>query len=249
MAWNAEQYESGYSFVWNYGKDLVRLLAPQQGERILDVGCGTGQLTAEIAAAGADMTGIDSSAAMVEQARRNAPSLRFEVRDVCALPYRDEFDAVFSNAVLHWVTRAEEACAAMARSLKPGGRLVVELGGKENVRELLAASDKALRKLGVADPERYHPWFYPSVAEYATILERAGLEVTFGGLFDRPTPLERGLAAWYEMFGGKLVEPLSVSQLPQYYRLVEEFASDKLRVENGWIADYRRLRMVAYKRV
>jgi len=247
MAWNAEQYEAGYSFVWQYGRDLVALLAPRAGERILDVGCGTGQLTAEIAASGAVVTGIDSSAAMVEQARRNAPGLGFEVQDVCRLPYREEFDAVFSNAVLHWVPRAEEAAAAMARALKPGGRLVVELGGRGNVRELMAASDRALRDLGVANPERYHPWFYPSVGEYAAILERNGLEVRFAALFERPTPLEKGLIAWYEMFGGRLVEGLVPDRLPEYYRLVEQFASEKLKGQNGWVADYRRLRVVAIR--
>ncbi|SPE40668.1 Methyltransferase type 11 [Candidatus Sulfopaludibacter sp. SbA3] len=247
MAWNAAQYEAGYSFVWQYGRDLLGLLAPRAGERILDVGCGTGQLTAEIAAAGAVVTGIDSSEAMVEQARRNAPGLDFEVHDVCRLPYREEFDAVFSNAVLHWVPQAEEAAAAMARSLKPGGRLVVELGGRGNVRALVSASDRALRELGVADPERYHPWYYPSVSEYTSILERSGLEVTFAALFDRPTPLDHGLAGWYEMFGKRLVEGLSPEQLPEYYRLVERFASEKLRSEKGWVADYRRLRVVAIR--
>ena len=245
MAWDAEKYEAGYSFVWEHGRDLLGLLAPRAGERILDVGCGTGQLTAQIAESGALVTGIDSSATMIQQARRNAPGLRFEVRNVCQLPYREEFDAVFSNAVLHWVRQANEAAAAMARALNPGGRLVVEFGGHGNVRELMAASDRALAELGVADPSRYHPWFYPSVGEYAAILERNGLEVTFAALFDRPTPLEKGLIGWYQMFGQKLVEGLSAERLPEYYRLVEQFASEKLRGESGWVADYRRLRMVA----
>jgi trans-aconitate methyltransferase len=237
MAWNAEQYQAGYSFVWQYGRDLLGLLAPQPGERILDAGCGTGQLTAEIAAAGAEVTGIDSSDAMIEQARRNAPTLRFELRDIRRLPYHAEFDAVFSNAVLHWVREADEAAESMARALKPGGRVVIEMGGRGNVRALLDASDRALRELGVPDPERYHPWFYPGVAEYAAILERHGLEVTFAALFDRPTPLPEGIRAWYEMFGQKLVEPLASGQLPEYYRLVEQSA--------GPAADYRRLRIVA----
>jgi len=237
MAWNAEQYQAGCSFVWQYGRDLLGLLAPQPGERILDAGCGTGQLTSEIAASGAEVTGIDSSAAMLEQARRNAPAVRFEVADIRHLPYRAEFDAVFSNAVLHWVPEADEAAESFARALKPGGRLVIEMGGRGNVRELLAASDRALRALGVPDPERYHPWFYPGIPEYAAILERHGLEVTFAALFDRPTPLPSGIRAWFEMFGQKLVEALPPAQLPEYYRLVEQSAGPE--------ADYRRLRIVA----
>ncbi|HWC98499.1 MAG TPA: methyltransferase domain-containing protein [Candidatus Sulfopaludibacter sp.] len=241
MAWNAQQYEAGYSFVWQYGRDLLQLLGARPGERILDVGCGTGQLAAEIAAAGAEVVAIDSSPAMVEQARRNAPALRFEVQDVCDLPYRAEFDAVFSNAVLHWVRRAEDAAASMARALKPGGRLVMEMGGRGNVRQVLEASDRALRELGVEQPEQYHPWFYPSIAEYAAILEGCGLEVQFAVLFDRPTPLEHGLKGWFEMFGGKLVEGLDAGQLPEYYRLVEQYGP----VDQ---ADYRRLRIVAVRR-
>ncbi len=237
MSWNAQQYEAGYSFVWQYGRDLLGLLAPKQGEQILDVGCGTGQLSAEIASSGARVTGIDSSPDMIEQARRNVPDLTFEVHDVCDLPYDGEFDAVFSNAALHWVKPARQAAASMARALKPGGRLVVEMGGHGNVRGMIAASDLALRQLGVSDPERYHPWFYPSVGEYASILEGVGLEVNFASLFDRPTPLPDGVAGWYRMFGRKLVEPLDPRLLPEYFQIVEQHA--------GPVADYRRLRITA----
>src|SRR5438105_939537 len=120
-AWNPSLYESSHSFVWEYGRDLLGLLDPKPGERILDIGCGTGRLTTEIAAAGAQAVGIDSSAAMIEQASANFAGLRFEVQDVCALSFREEFDAVFSNAALHWVLRAEDAVRAMAAALKPGG--------------------------------------------------------------------------------------------------------------------------------
>ena len=237
MAWNAQQYQEGYSFVWQYGRDLMGLLAPQKGERILDVGCGTGQLTAEIAAAGAEVTGVDSSEQMLEEARRNAPFVHFELVDVTHMPYRAEFDAVFSNAVLHWVRQADEAAECMARALKPGGRLVLEMGGRGNTRKMMAASDRALRELGVEHPETYHPWFYPSVAEYATILERHGLEVQFATLFDRPTELPQGAAEWFRMFGKKLVEGLDSAQVPEYYKLAGEYAPK--------VADYRRLRVVA----
>ena len=247
MPWNATQYQSGYSFVWEYGRDLVPLLDPQPGERILDAGCGTGQLTAQIAAAGAEVVGIDSSPAMIEQARRNVPGLRFEVHDLCDLPFEAEFDAVFSNAVLHWVRRAEDAAASMARALKPGGRLVLEMGGKGNVRAVLGASDRALRDLGISDPERYHPWFYPSIAEYSAILERCGLEVRSAALFDRPTPLQDGLAGFIDMFGAKLLEPLPAGRRPEYYRLLEQYAPGILKSDSGWVADYRRLRVLAWK--
>src|SRR5579883_3521506 len=154
-SWNASLYQARHSFVFEFGKDVLGLLDPQPGERILDVGCGTGQLTAEIARAGAEPFGIDSSAGMIAEARGNFPEIRFEVQDVCEMPFENQFDAVFSNAVLHWVKRAEDAAAAIARALKPGGRFVAEFGGHGNIRRLLDASDRALRALGVQDPESF----------------------------------------------------------------------------------------------
>jgi trans-aconitate methyltransferase len=250
QSWNADLYQSKHSFVFEFGRDVLTLLDPQPGERILDVGCGTGQLTAEIARAGATPTGIDSSPDMIEQARGNFPDIRFEVHDVCDLPFQSEFDAVFSNAVLHWVKRAEEAVAAIAAALKPGGRFVAEMGGRGNTRAFMAANDRALRALGVDLPERYHPWYYPGIAEYAGILERHGMEVTFATLFDRPTLLEGGddgLLTWLRMFGSRLVQPLDAAQIPEYHRLTREYAAPELRKQDAWVMDYRRLRIAARK--
>lgn len=249
QSWNAGLYQSHCSFVWELGRDLLALLAPQAGERVLDAGCGTGQLTGEIARAGAEVTGIDNSPAMVAQARENFPGIRFAVQDVCSLPFEGQFDAVFSNAVLHWVTQADEAAAAIARALKPGGRFVAEMGGHGNIRALMDASDCALEALGVREPERLHPWFYPTIGEYSSLLERHGFEVTFATLFDRPTPLagaDDAIPEWLRMFGSRLAEPLAPGQLPEYYRLTREFAAPALRRENGWFADYRRLRIAAH---
>ena len=245
--WNPDLYQSSHSFVWEYGRDLIGLLAPQSGERILDVGCGTGQLTAEIARAGASVTGIDQSAAMIAQARSNFPDLRFDVQDVCSLPFDEEFDAVFSNAALHWVVRADAAAAAMAGALKPGGRLVVEFGGRGNTRALLEALQLALQSRLGAEPERVNPWYFPSVGEYAALLERQALEVTFAVLFDRRTSLEggsQGLAKWFAMFGAPLTEEL---RQPEFVRLVEQFAAPSLLRDGVWSVDYRRLRVVARK--
>jgi trans-aconitate 2-methyltransferase len=217
------------------------LLAPQPGEHILDVGCGTGQLTAEIARAGAYVVGIDQSDAMVEQARANFPALRFEQADVRSLTFHSEFDAVFSNAVLHWVKEAGEAAAAMNRALKPGGRLVVEFGGRRNTQALLEAVFAAQDSLGLP---RFHPWYYPGIAEFSAVLERHGFEVLYASLFDRPIALEggeSGLAKWLEMFG-KPFQPE-----PGFVRLVEEHARPKLYRDGGWIMDYRRLRMMAVR--
>lgn len=248
QSWNADLYQSKCSFVWEFGRDLLALLDPRPGERILDAGCGTGQLTGEIARSDAEVTGVDNSPAMIAQARDNFPGIRFEVQDLCALPFKAEFDAVFSNAVLHWVTRSDEAAESIARALKPGGRFVAEMGGYGNIRALMGASDRALGALGVAEPERFHPWFYPTIGEYSSLLERHGFEVALAALFDRPTLLKGGEEAipeWLRMFGERLAQSLAPEQIPEYHRLTRDFAAPALRRENGWYADYRRLRIVA----
>lgn len=226
---------------------MLELLAPCPGERILDVGCGTGQLTAEIARAGAETLGIDSSPAMIEQATKNYPGLKFEVADVRALPFREEFDAVFSNAALHWVQDAEPAAAAMAAALKAGGRFVAEFGGRGNIADLVDAALRALESLGIAG---VNPWYFPSVGEYAGLLERHGLEVAYAALIDRRTPLEggpRGMADWIDMFGGPFTAKLAAAQKQEFGRRVEQLAAPKLFQNGGWSADYRRLRIAAVK--
>jgi trans-aconitate methyltransferase len=248
--WNAGLYESKHSFVWQFGRDLLQVLSPQAGERILDVGCGTGRLSAEIASSGAEVLGIDYSPTMVSQARANFPILNFETQDACTMPYHGEFHAVFSNAALHWMQPANEVAAAMSRALKPGGRLVAEFGGRGNVQVLVDAAYGALRQLGIADPERYNPWYYPSVGVYATLLERHGLEVTLAAMFDRPTPLEGGASSlqdWFTMFGARLTEGLPPARIPEFMRLAETHAAPYLFRNGQWIADYRRLRIVARK--
>lgn len=248
--WNPGLYEAKHSFVWQFGRDLLQVLAPQPGERILDVGCGTGRLTAEIASAGADVVGIDYSPTMISQARGNYPILVFETQDACHMPYSGEFDAVFSNAALHWIQPAQEAAASMARALKSGGRLVAELGGRGNVQVLVESAYRSLKQLGIPDPERYNPWYFPSVGEYATLLEGQGLEVTLVAMFDRATPLEggaTGLKDWFAMFGARLHEALAPAKLAEFFRLVESYAAPRLLRQGQWVADYRRLRIVARK--
>jgi trans-aconitate 2-methyltransferase len=249
-SWNAELYQSSHAYVWNYGRDLLALLAAKPGERILDLGCGTGQLTSEVAQCGAAMVGVDSSPEMIAGARENFPDLHFELADATALPYQGEFDAVISNAALHWIRDQRSAIASVARALKPGGRFVFEMGGHQNLRETLAAGSEALRSLGVQDPERLIPWFFPSVGEYAPLLEEAGLEVRVALHFARPTPLkhgEQGLARWIEMFGGFAFAAVADDQREELIRRWEGRARPKLFHDGAWTADYQRLRMVAVK--
>lgn len=248
--WNTELYQSSHAFVWQFGRDLLNMLAPQAGERILDVGCGTGQLTADIAKSEAEVVGLDQSAEMIASARKNFPELRFEVSDIATANYDKEFDAVFSNAALHWVRNQEGAVAAMARALKPGGRLVFEMGGRGNIRQVWNAAIQALTDMGVPNPEKLSPWFYPSIGEYAPMLEAHGLQVTFAVLFDRPTPLEggeRGLRTWLEMFGMFASNVLRPEQRDELMRRIEDLARPALFHDGVWTVDYKRLRMIAVK--
>ena len=247
--WNAGLYDAKHAFVWEKAKGVLELLAAKPGERILDLGCGTGALTAEIAASGAEVIGVDRSAEMIDEAHKKFPQLRFEVCDARTLPFSGEFHAIFSNAALHWIAEAERVVEGIARALQPGGRLVAEFGGKGNVRNVVAALESALLQLGVS-PHGANPWFYPSVAEYSTLLEKHGLEVREAALFERPTKLEdheRGLAAWITMFGDSFLRRVPETKRDEYLRAVEDAARANLWKTVNWELDYRRLRIAAWK--
>jgi len=248
--WDAGLYDAKHGFVSELGKGVVELLAPKGGERILDVGCGTGQLTAEIAAVGAAVVGIDSSAEMIAEARKKYPAMRFEVMDAREISFAAEFDAVFSNAALHWVKEPERVIAGVARALKQGGRFVAEFGGHGNVGRLMAAFGRASAAVGLEFSTEMSPWYYPSIKEYAGLLEKHGLEVQQAALFDRPTKLEdgeRGLRVWMEMFCGRILNHVPAEKREQWLQGVEREARPQLFQHGTWVLDYRRLRLVAVK--
>jgi trans-aconitate methyltransferase len=247
QVWDAGLYDAKHGFVWQYGASLVELLAPRPDERILDLGCGTGHLTARIAETGASVIGLDASAEMLGQARSAYPHLEFVQADARDFRFDTLFDAVFSNATLHWVSPPEAVVRCVAAALKPGGRFVAEFGGRGNVRLTVAALHSAAGRLGLA-LDGLH-WYYPSVAEYATLLEAGGLEVRFATLFDRPTPLagEAGLRDWVRMFCGGPLDTVPAGRREEFLRAVEDAARPGLFRDGGWFADYRRLRVVAVR--
>ena len=251
--WDTELYEAQHSFVWQMGRGLIDLLAVQPGERILDVGCGTGPLTAEIAALGAVTVGLDASPDMIGQARQNYPPahhprLSFTLADATRMEFDSEFEAVFSNAALHWMLDSEAVVRAIARALKPGGRLVAECGGKGNIARIEAAIAQVFRqRLGKPLPPSRT--VFHSVYSISAILERSGLEVRMASLFDRPTRLEgdRGMEQWLNQFAAYYFEGLPVEQRRQAIQQTVDELNPHLFCEGKWQADYRRLRIVAHK--
>ena len=236
--WDAGFYDQTHSYVWQYGADLLPLLNPQPGERILDAGCGTGRLTAQIAAAGAEVHGIDHSAEMIAKARAEFPALRFDVEDLTSFTVDRPFDAVFSNAVLHWVKNADAAARCLAASLRPRGRLVVEFGGLHNVASVCAAAGTP------------HPWYFPGIVEYGAVLERAGLELRQAWLFPRPTKMDdpvTGLRDWIRMFGAHWLNLVPEADRDAWFTGVESAARPSLFRDGHWYIDYWRLRLVALK--
>ena len=251
MVWEAARYQEQFSYVWRYGENLIELLAPQPGERILDLGCGTGQLTAQLAAAGATVVGLDRDANMLAEARRHSSDIEFVLADAADFSFSKPFDAVFSNAALHWMKDPAAVLACVAAALKPGGRFVAELGEKDNIAHVVAASLEALNKIGRPLSSDDYPWYFPSPGEYATLLEAAGFKVQALWRFPRPTPVDggdAGLADWLGMFGARLFAHLSAGERAAAIALVEDSLRPALYRDGAWSVDYVRLRFVAVKR-
>jgi trans-aconitate methyltransferase len=243
--WDSSLYDDRHSFVWEKAGGLVDLLDPKPGERVLDLGCGTGHLTAQIAARGADVRGLDSSVSMVAQARQNYPKLKFALADARSFVFSEPFDSVFSNAVLHWIPDAGRVIDCVARSLKPEGRFVLEMGGKGNVARIVEALESVLHESGYAPR---NPWYYPSAGEYSTLLEARGFEVEALWTIERWTKLDhpdRGLREWLEMFAGPWFESVPAQARGVLVGEIEARLRAQLWRDGAWWADYRRLRVVA----
>ncbi|MBO9733080.1 MAG: methyltransferase domain-containing protein [Chitinophaga sp.] len=246
--WNADLYKEKHAFVFEYGNSLVDAwLQPQAGETILDVGCGTGELTAQLAQQGAIVTGLDASPAMIQSARANFPEVTFVVGDATRFSLPQQFDAIFSNAALHWVREKEQAIERMYTHLKQGGRLVLEMGGKGNVQEILTALERAMSQRGYT----YEPfWYFPSPAEYTTLLEKAGFKIDRVHFFDRPSRLAdpaTGISDWLEMFGGHFFANVPEKDKAAILQQVQQELAPRLMRNGELYADYVRLRVAATK--
>lgn len=250
IVWDATLYDRQHHFVSDYGADVLQWLAPQSGEHILDVGCGTGQLAAQIAASGALVLGTDASADMVANAKATYPNLNFEVVDGVHLPYQENFDAIFSNATFHWIENQQALTEGLFKSLKPGGRLVAEFGGNRNVKSITDAIATAASQLGFSDQVVTNFWYFPSISTYTTLLESKAFEVEQVWLFDRPTKLigEAGMYIWINQFAQHAFKNLSETQAEAIKNLAVEILKPDYFINGEWIADYRRIRVKAFKR-
>ena len=248
--WNTALYDGKNAFVWKHGRGVVELLAPKPGERILDLGCGTGHLTNQIAAAGAEVIGLDKSQPMIEEARRLYPDLRFEIADATDFQFAQQFDAVFSNAAIHWMKDQRSVARCIFEALRQGGRFVAEFGGKGNIRAIRTALSDAIQAAGEEMNAEPFARYYPAIGEYATLLEAQGFRVTFATHFDRPTKLddgEKGLRNWLFTFADNVIEPLPENKREEVIAEVELKLRPLLFRDGSWFADYRRLRVVAFK--
>jgi trans-aconitate methyltransferase len=245
QTWNPETYARNARFVAELGAPVVDLLAPRPGERILDLGCGDGALTAKLAALGCDVVGVDSSAAQIEAACKLGLDAR--VISAAALRFVAEFDAVFSNAVLHWIKTPDAVIAGVWRALRTPGRFVGEMGGHGNVAKIKKALLDALARRRL-DGESASPWYYPTVEEYSTRLARAGFRVRTMQLIPRPTPLPGDVAAWLETFAESFTSLVPLSERAVFIAEVQEELRPQLcDAEGRWTADYVRLRFAADK--
>ena len=243
QTWDPVAYERNARFVADLGAPVVELLAPRPGEDVLDLGCGDGVLTERIAATGARVRGCDASVELIQAAR--ARGLSVDWVDAHALPYSAEFDAVFSNAALHWMTRPAEVIAGVRRALRPGGRFVGEFGGFGNVAAVVTALIAVLDRRGM-DGAAAKPWYNPTPEEYAALLEAHGLRVDEIRLIPRPTPLPTGMAGWLETFAEPFVRRLPEAERTAAIDEALHLLAPSLRDASGqWIADYVRLRFAA----
>lgn len=241
--WDPQTYSQNARFVSDLGEPLLNLLDARAGERILDLGCGDGALTKKIAALGAWIVGVDASAPQLEAARGRG--IDVVAMDGERLSFRRVFDAIFTNAALHWMKEPERVVEGVIGCLKPGGRFVGEFGGHGNVKTVRSALHAALRGRGI-DPWSVDPWYYPSSQEYAALLARYGFTIGYIELIPRPTPLPGDVLAWLDVFAQPFTNAIGTDARPEFLTDVRTVLEPSLRRSDGvWIVDYVRLRFKA----
>ena len=245
--WNADLYDSKHGFVAEYGRGLLEFVPKNGKQRILDLGCGTGVLTAQLAELAGSVVGVDSSEGMIERAASRYPGIRFEVCDALALPFEECFDVVFSNAVFHWIPDHDALLGQVSKALAPGGLLICEFGANGNIATIERALAAACRDFGYEYRSRFN---FPTSDRFADLLVANGFVIDEVRDYDRPTPLadgEQGLSNWMRQFFASDLESMPEAVRDKIVRKVEDATRGALWDGSEWVADYRRLRAVARK--
>jgi trans-aconitate methyltransferase len=244
-SWDPQAYAKNARFVADLGQPLLELLAPQPGELIMDLGCGDGALTEKIAAREASVLGIDASIAQARAAKDRG--LLVAVVDGHHLCFKRQFDAVFSNAALHWMKQPESVVQGVWQCLKAGGRFVGEFGGERNVQTIRSALHGALRRRGI-DPLTIDPWYYPSPNDFSKLLANSGFIVRYIEIIPRPTRLPGELLDWLEIFAQPFTSAVEKGDRPSFLDEVCGRSESALRdVDGRWTVDYVRLRFAAVR--
>lgn len=249
IKWDADKYTSDFSFVHQYGNALMELITANGHDTVLDLGCGNGALTQALHEKGYVVKGMDASKELLDIARKNYPALTFFQGDATDFVLPEPVDIVFSNAVFHWIDkeRQQDMMKCVHNALKKNGQFIFEFGGYGNNRRIHSALAVVFSEYGYS----YHmPFYFPTISEYAALLEQTGFRVTFAVLFDRLTELsgEDGMENWINMF---VKTPFSVVQSAREKEVIVSKAAavlrDKLYIDGKWYADYVRIRMKAIR--
>lgn len=246
--WNAEIYDLQHRFVSVYGQDLMNWLPITAGYSVVDLGCGTGHLSQIMENMGAKVIGIDASKQMIAMAEQNYPNIQFEVQDATEFTLTEPVDAVFSNATLHWIHNQDGVLHAVHQNLKPKGYFVFEMGAKDNVILIREAIQKVFLAENLEFEDNY--WYFPSLNEYAALLDKYGFEIKQAALFERPTQLigEQGMKNWLDQFAHFYFEDYPLAKKNELINKISDELAPVLYHDGQWTADYKRLRIQAIKK-
>lgn len=244
--WNAVLYDDKHNFVSEYGKGLLEFIPKNKNQSILDLGCGTGKLTSQLIDFAGTVIGVDSSENMIERAKKQYSNIKFMVCDAFNLPFEKQFDVVFSNAVFHWISNHNALLKQIHKVLKPNGLLICEFGANGNIATIENAFMNVCKDAGYS----YTPKFnFPIKEHFSNLLENNSFIIDKIYDYDRPTPLkdnEKGLSNWMKQFFSSDLELMSEKMQYEIIEKVEDLTRKSLWNGNKWIADYRRLRVVAH---
>lgn len=246
IKWDSKNYASNFSFVYEYGEEVMNLLDSKTGMTVVDLGCGNGQLTKQLSDKGMDVIGIDQSEEMLTLARKSYPQIEFICADATSVAVDKKVDAIFSNAVFHWIDNQDDLIKNIVKQLKEGGQLVCEFGGYGNTELIQAALEREFHRRGL---QYIRNFYFPTIGEYTSRLEAHGLQVKYANLFDRPTKQvgEDGLANWIRMFNMLPFQGIEKAVQEHIIQCVVDELRPVLYKEGNWYADYVRIRIKAIK--